>query len=252
MAGNVIETTFEETKVSAIESKLYKYLAMTASYKEKLQEDKNRIDELISDLSHQTKTPLANIMLYSELLSECALDENSKEYNKLLKQQVEKLNFLIQSLLKTSRLENGIICPIPKLQNISLLLDNIKSSFQNVNVVNSDILVCYDLKWTSEALINLVDNAIKYGGSKIDIEVTSYNLFCKIDVKDNGIGMKESDIPRIFTRFYRSEEVADIEGVGIGLYLAREIISKQYGYIKVKSVIGKGSVFSVFLPLQYK
>jgi len=108
---------------------------------------------------------------------------------------------------------------------------------------------CYDLKWTKEALENLLDNAVKYSpvGSAITISVTAYELYTAICVKDQGIGISEEDIPKIFGRFYRSEQVQQEEGVGIGLYLAREIVSKQDGYLKVKSKPGEGSEFQMFL-----
>ncbi|MEG1062068.1 MAG: HAMP domain-containing sensor histidine kinase, partial [Oscillospiraceae bacterium] len=109
---------------------------------------------------------------------------------------------------------------------------------------------CFDAKWTGEALQNIVDNAIKYtpSGGEISMSVTAYSLFCRIDVADTGIGISEDETAKIFTRFYRSPTVQCEEGVGIGLYLAREIISGEGGYIKVASKRGSGSVFSVFLP----
>ncbi len=248
ISGESIESNFDESKASQIESKLHQYLMQNGTHKKKLAEQKTRIDGLISDISHQTKTPLANIMLYADLLAECENGEERLKYNKLLQSQTEKLNFLISSLVKTSRLENGIISVQPKEQSLSSLLIHIKNAHPSVITCDSDICAKYDLKWTSEAMINLVDNAIKYGSSDIKISVTAYEMFIRIDISDNGIGIAEEEIPKIFTRFYRSQAVLDKEGVGIGLYLAREIITHQGGYIKVKSELDKGAVFSVFLP----
>ncbi len=248
ISGEDIESNFDESKASQIESKLHKYLMQTGSHKAKITEQKLKIDELISDISHQTKTPLASISLYSELLLECINEEEYAKYNALLKSQTEKLTFLITSLVKTSRLENGIISVQPKVQSASLLYIAIKEAFPSVHVIESEISLCYDLKWTSEAVFNIIDNAIKYESTDTKISMSAYEMFVRIDISDNGIGISEDEIPKIFARFYRSESSYEKDGVGIGLYLAREIISKQNGYIKVKSKLGEGSVFSVFLP----
>ncbi|MDD4849249.1 MAG: sensor histidine kinase [Gemmiger sp.] len=114
-----------------------------------------------------------------------------------------------------------------------------------------DIRAVFDAKWTAEALFNLVDNAIKYtpAGGSVRLTATTYPLFCRVDVADTGIGMAEGETAKIFARFYRAPQVADTEGVGLGLYLAREIVAAEDGYIKVRSTPQKGSVFSVFLPM---
>ncbi|MGL4790465.1 MAG: sensor histidine kinase, partial [Phocaeicola sp.] len=106
--------------------------------------------------------------------------------------------------------------------------------------------------WTAEALYNIIDNAIKYtpSGGSVRISVTAYQLFCRIDVTDTGIGISEDETAKIFSRFYRSQQVTDKDGVGLGLYLAREIMAAQGGYIKVASKSDCGSVFSVFLPMK--
>ncbi len=248
--GKDIEKSFDETKVSAIENKLHKYLVLNRSHKEKINEEKKRVNELLSDISHQTKTPITNLLLYSELLEECNSSVDKVKYIELIKQQTKKLDFLVSTLIKTSRIENGIIAPLPKLQKIAPLLNSILSEYPLVNITPSKTSCIYDLKWTFEAVSNIVDNAIKYGGSDIRIEVIPYQLFCRINISDNGYGISEEDIPKIFLRFYRSPNVCNSEGVGIGLFIAREIISCQGGYIKVKSIPGVGSTFSVFLPLE--
>ena len=114
---------------------------------------------------------------------------------------------------------------------------------------DTDISGTFDPKWTAEALANIVDNAVKYTEQgSITISALSYEMFVRIDVSDSGIGISESEQAQIFSRFYRSKNVQEQEGVGIGLYLARQIISSEGGYIKVASVLGKGSTFFVFLP----
>lgn len=256
--GRAIENGFDETKMSALETKLAHYLMATCSTKSQLLQEKERIHQLISDISHQTKTPITNILLYTQLLEESHLSEKESECVKLLTQQAEKLNFLIVSLVKTSRLETGIIAVHPKKERIQSLFEHIKAqTMQNAKAKNikleieeTHIYANFDLKWTAEAIYNIVDNAIKYTpiSGTVTIKAISYEIFTRVDIVDTGIGISEDETAKIFARFYRSPQVSDIEGVGIGLYLAREIISNQGGYIKVSSKEGSGSTFSVFLP----
>lgn len=258
MNGEPIEAGFDETKMSAIETKLARYLADNQTGREKLREEKGRIHELISDISHQTKTPVANIRLYTELLKELAEDEESQKLIDTLYEQTEKLNMLIADLVKVSRLESGIISTSPHLQAVSTLLIRVmaeadaKAEAKNIELSceESQEQAVFDLKWTIEAVFNIVDNAIKYTptGGQVHISVTGYQMFTRIDIKDSGIGIREEEIPKIFGRFYRSADVSKEEGVGLGLYLAREIIASQNGYIKAASRVGEGSTFSVFLP----
>lgn len=256
--GRPIENGFDETKMSALETKLAHYLAMNSATEVQLAEEKERINQLISDISHQTKTPIANILLYSQLLEESNLDKQNKEYVSSLIEQAEKLNFLMASLIKTSRLEAGIISVVPTREKVQTILDHLYKQVslnaieKNIvlNFENTEIRAMFDLKWTTEAIYNLVDNAIKYTPShgSVSIKVAEYEMFIRIDISDTGIGIREEEAAKIFTRFYRSYSVSHMEGVGIGLYLAREIISSQGGYIKLSSTIGEGSTFSVFLP----
>lgn len=113
-----------------------------------------------------------------------------------------------------------------------------------------DLHLSHDSKWTTEALFNLLDNAVKYttAGGRISVSVEQWEMYVKLDIADTGKGIPESNQASIFRRFYREEAVHDEPGVGIGLYLAREIITRQGGYMKVTSEVGKGSIFSVFLP----
>lgn len=260
IAGNPIESQFDETKMSALETKLQKYLEMNGRSSRQLFEEKVRINELISDISHQTKTPIANILLYTQLLQESNLSEQDRKCLLALAEQTEKLNFLISSLVKASRLETGIIALSPRKQLIQPLIDEVveqlklKAERKHIlfNICRTKVVAIFDRKWTVEALYNIVDNAVKYTNENgiISISVIPYQMFCRIDISDNGIGIIKEEITKIFSRFYRSEDVSEYEGVGIGLYLAREILSEEKGYIKVSSVYGSGSTFSVFLPME--
>lgn len=259
MEGNLQETTYDESMLSALEAKLYRYLNGERLSTQNLSQEKEKIKSLISDISHQTKTPIANILLYTQLLLE--QEDLSPEHRMLAKEignQSEKLNFLVHALIKTSRLETGIITVTPKESKIVEMIDHVirqastQAHANDITVITEldEGMACFDPKWTTEALFNIVDNAIKYTprGGKISIVTKPYEMFYRVDISDTGIGIEESDQSKIFSRFYRARNTREIEGVGIGLFLAREIISAQKGYIKVTSEIGRGSTFSVFLP----
>ncbi|WP_442436534.1 sensor histidine kinase [Paenibacillus peoriae] len=257
--GNFSEHVFDESVLSAVETKLARFLSICTVSSKNLLAEKNKINELISDISHQTKTPVANILLYSQLLSEYELSQDAFTCVKALSAQAEKLNFLIHALVKTSRLETGIITVSPRRESVQKLLDAAleqmipKAEAKGISVVMEDTVIhaYFDLKWTSEAIYNIMDNAIKYTetGGNMNIKVMAYDLFCRIDIIDNGIGIAEEEQGKIFTRFYRSPTVNSQEGVGIGLFLAREIIAAEGGYIKVRSCYGSGSTFSIFLSM---
>lgn len=263
MLNNAISNTFSEndfseSKLSRLEAKMYRYLSAGKTARNQIISERNTIKELVSDISHQTKTPIANIFIYTQLLNESAnLDNNSKQLLSHIENQTEKLNFLIQALVKTSRLENGIVSVTPKENSILRIFENMDyaAAAENKEITLifdhvPDLKAEFDLKWTAEAVSNIIDNALKYTprGGSVTVSAKNYEMFVRIDIADTGIGISESEMPKIFTRFYRSSEVSDEKGVGIGLYLAREILSKEGGYIKVSSQQGKGSVFSVFLP----
>ena len=186
-------------------------------------------------------------------------EEKQREFLQASSGQLEKLDFLMQAMIKTSRLETGVISLDRKIQPLydtlaaalGGILLNAERKHIHVSVdCPEDIILPHDRKWTSEALFNILDNAVKYtpAGGSIRVSVQSWEFYVKIDITDSGKGIAENRQGMIFKRFYREEEVHDVEGIGIGLYLAREIISMQGGYIRVTSALGSGSTFSVFLP----
>lgn len=257
MDGSFCEQTFDESMMSALESKLARYLASSEISARTVQSEKDKIKTLVSDLSHQTKTPIANILLYGQLLQEQDLPEESRRCVEALQGQAEKLNFLIASLVKLSRLETGILTLHPTAQPVEPMLQEIVQQYApkaEARQIRLAVESCaeqavFDAKWTAEALGNLVDNAIKYTapGGSVQVTVRAYELFCRIDVTDDGMGIAEEEQAKIFARFYRSPAANNVEGVGIGLYLARQILAGQGGYLKVASTPGQGSVFSMFL-----
>ena len=259
-SGKFQEKIYDESLMSALSVKMHAFLTQTLTSSGNLQKEKENINTLISDISHQTKTPISNILLYSQLLQELQLTLDAREYSGQITEQVEKLRFLIDALIRTSRLENGIITVTPAMNQIHpLFTQTLRFADQSLSAKNLQLLIhlenetdtaFFDMKWTLEALHNLVDNAIKYTkeGDTILLSGMLYELFYRIDVTDHGIGIREEERNKIFTRFYRSPFVSDQEGVGLGLYLSREIITAQGGYIKVKSQPDSGTVFSIFLP----
>nr|APO32591.1 TMAO_torS: TMAO reductase sytem sensor [uncultured bacterium] len=162
--------------------------------------------------------------------------------------------------------EAGAVDYITKPFSISALQRKIKAMFAMSSIVYAaekkeiavsvdcpeNLIISHDSKWTSEALFNLLDNAVKYtpSGGKISVSVVQWEMYVEVKVTDTGKGISESNQAAIFRRFYREEEVHDQQGVGIGLYLAREIVTRQGGYIKVVSELRQGSEFSIMLPVR--
>lgn len=222
-------------------------------------EEKKQMKELVSDISHQTRTPIANMKIYLEILEDEEDSEKWGEFLLKMRGQTEKLEFLIQSMVKMSRLETGTIeirqqrgriydtlghavaavVPMAEKKEISLYVD-----------CEEELFVKHDKKWTEEAVFNILDNAVKYTGrgGSIRITVSVQEFFTKISIRDNGKGIAKERQAEIFGRFYREPEVHEENGIGVGLYLARKIITMQNGYIEVCSEVGEGSDFRIYLP----
>ena len=212
--GEFRESLYDESRLSALETRMAHYLSASAVSAKNLAEEKDAIKTLIGDISHQTKTPIANLLLYAQLLEEQDLPPESREYASALEHQAEKLRFLIDALVKTSRLESGVLAMTPKRHGIQQLLDaasaqaapGAEAKAITLTVEPTDLTARFDPKWTAEALYNLVDNAVKYtpAGGAVTLRAVGYELFCRVDVTDTGPGIPESEQARIFQRFYRS------------------------------------------------
>lgn len=256
--GEFTEDSFDESLLSALESKLAHYLAASTVSARNVQAEKDKLKTLIGDISHQTKTPIANIALYTQLLSEQALPEESRPCVDALEGQTRKLQSLIDALVKTSRLESGVIALhpapgklLPTLESaVSQLAPRAAAKSIRITLEPTDASAVFDPKWTEEAVYNLLDNAVKYtpAGGAVRVTATAYPMFSAVHVRDTGSGIPEEEQPRVFQRFYRSPEHAEEEGVGIGLYLVRQIAEGQGGYVKISSQPGAGSTFSLYLP----
>jgi signal transduction histidine kinase len=260
--GNVGTLPYDESVVSALGEKIIRYISANKEHFAEIQNERSKIKTLISDISHQTRTPVANILLYSGLLLESGgLDENAAQTASNIGAQAEKLKFLLDALVKMSRLETGILAVETKPQSVKPLISAAVSEAYpaitengiNLSVsIDEALMADFDMKWTKEAVYNILDNAIKYTGANgsISISTAAYEMFVKIDIADSGTGISPDEYTEIFKRFYRSPRTREQDGIGVGLYLAREIITLQGGSIKVASELDKGSVFSLFLPKQ--
>ena len=258
ISSGFTEEHFDETELSALETKFARFLRGSAHTQKTMKTEQEAVKTLISDISHQTRTPIANLLVYASLLTESDLSPRQREQVQALLTQGEKLSFLIQTLVKASRLETGIVVPTPTLGPVAPLLEATveqerpaaekkKITLQNLPFVGD---ASFDPRWTSEALGNVVNNAVKYtpAGGRVTVSAQMLETFCRVDVTDTGPGIPEEEQGGIFNRFYRGTLTHSAEGLGLGLYLAREILSLQGGYIKVSSKPGNGSTFSLYLP----
>lgn len=267
LSGKFKESDYDETELSKLEVKWKRFISASKLSSDRIEKERANIKELVTDISHQTKTPLSNIMLYSQMLGEQELSEEGKRMAEEIILQSEKLEFLIQSFIKTSRLETGTFQFIMKKNDLGYFVNDTvnrirkKASEKNIEIhISDDDTVIesserkpgavFDLKWTGEAVFNIIDNAVKYSpeNSTIEIRIKGTEMFGCIEIQDEGAGIPEEEIPLIFGRFYRGSNVLHEDGIGIGLYLSRQIIEEQGGYIKVESVYGKGSIFKIYLP----
>ena len=249
-----------ETIFARISYRLSRLYGILQENQRKVDEERRELQTLVSDISHQVKTPVANLKMVTDtLLAKPVTEQERRDFLQGIRSQTDKLEFLVQSMGKASRLETGAITlekkDGPLLDTLAQAMSGIVYSAEQKGIsvevqCPDDLRVSHDSKWTAEALFNLLDNAVKYtpAGGKISVSVEQWEMYVKLDVADTGKGIPESRQAAIFRRFYREEEVHDQPGVGIGLYLAREIITRQGGYIKVASEVGRGSAFSVFLP----
>lgn len=261
LSGNIepLQMAEEESLFYKINYRLGRLYEVMNENRRNVARERADLQELISDISHQVKTPIANIkMINSTLMNQEVPLHKQKELLSASASQLDKLDFLMQAMIKTSRLETGVISLEKKIQPIydtlasalgGILLNAEKKQIDVSVDCPEHLSVPHDRKWTSEALFNILDNAVKYTpqNGKITVTVECWELYLKISISDSGKGIPEKHQGVIFKRFYREDDVHDIEGIGIGLYLAREIITMQGGYIKVTSTPGIGSCFMIFL-----
>lgn len=256
------EVTYSDTKdtrLSKISHQVKKVKDMIEIEVEQSKSEKEAIKSLISNMSHQLKTPLSNITIYCELLENMNISTSQKkEFLQKMKNETFKIDWLLQSLFKMTKLEDGVInFEVDELLIKDTILQSISTVFNKAEAKNirinlepfSDVKLVHNKKWTIEAIVNVLENAIKYSPSNsvITVSIIKMELYTKITIKDEGIGIDSKELNDIFKRFYRSKNVENQNGTGIGLYLARLILEKENGNIIVESKLGNGSCFSIFL-----
>ena len=252
--GNLEITEFDEKELSKIKSKLIKFLYASQVKEAKINSEKSKTKDLIADISHQTKTPITNLSLYISLLE----DDPKDEYLEIIKYELNKLEFLIQNLVKSSRLESDIIGLQKHQANLKDLVEDVLREFKVIldekciiiDLKAEDLFFALDERWLKEAIHNLVDNAIKYStnGSTINISVYKSYLNYNLDIENECKDLSEETLPKIFERFYRGKNSVSKDGLGLGLFIAREIIEKHGGNIRA-SLDENRIKFSVDFPL---
>ena len=255
----VSQSDIREGEISALAAKAKRIQEKVDSGIIRAEEEKEQVKSLISNMSHQLKTPLAGLMMYREMLEDEGLDvETRRRFLEKMKGQSEKIDWILQSLFKMVNLEQGaVVFEAEALPVRDTILDAVTASLDKADRREIEILtepfedriLWHNRKWTAEVLVNLLENAVKYTepGGRITISVRPMEMYTEIAVSDTGRGIRQEELTEIFKRFYRSRDVENIEGSGIGLYLSRLILEHEKGYITAASVPGEGSTFSVFL-----
>ncbi len=254
LSGKRINIVYDESLNSAIFERLNRIVEISSMQKEVAEQERDIIKSLLSNISHQIRTPLANITLYAGLLKD---ESSSFRLADKIEKNAEKLEFFMKELLKSSYAEQEIISVNPKIIELD---KTIKKCCQSVELdaMKKNIRICpesnnykvfADPKWTEEVFANIIENAIKYSSNNTEVTIKPilYESFVCVQIIDNGIGIPEQEQGKIFQRFYRGTNVTDKQGFGIGLYLAREVLRKQQGYMKIKSKLNKGTIVEVFL-----
>ena len=249
----------EEGEFSALVSKIRQIQEVLGSHVQNAEAEKEQVKSLVSNMSHQLKTPLANLALYGEILGKEELSpERRAEFADKMQRQIDKLNWIVESLSKMVKLEQNMESfEANDIEIRQTILDSVDAVYGKMEKKDLRLVVepftdrrlFHNRKWTVEVFVNLLENAIKYTekGGLISISVHPYELYTEIRISDNGRGIRQEELTDIFKRFYRSPEVENMEGSGIGLYLSNLILEKEKGYITAASEYGKGSSFSVFL-----
>lgn len=246
----------DEGELSILKSEIYKVTVTLSEQTENLKRDKTFLANSISDISHQLKTPLTSVSLMTELISDGNLtDEKQKEFLKNIRSGIDRIEWLVASLLKLAKLDSGTVVFKKEPINIGSLIKKSIEPFlilmevkeQSFSMVGDDnISFTGDMDWTVEAVSNIIKNSVEHTdiGGAISINYEDNALYTIITISDNGAGIEKTDIPHLFERFYKGKNAAK-ESVGIGLALSKSIIEKQCGRIDVESEEGKGIKFII-------
>ncbi|MEC6748099.1 HAMP domain-containing sensor histidine kinase [Marinilactibacillus sp. XAAS-LB27] len=246
----------QEGELSILKNEIYKVTLMLSKQSDYLNQDKKRLADALSDISHQLKTPLTSMLVMIDLLSQQNLTEEKRiEFTGNIEKQLERMDWLLSSLLKLSKIDAGIA--IFKKETIvveDLVLQSLEPLRIPIELKNQDLLITGensvtfigDQAWTSEALINILKNCVEHtpAEGRISIHYKENPLYTEILIEDTGKGISREDLPNIFKRFYRGKN-ASKNSIGIGLAMAHTVIESQQGSLDVKSELGKGTQFSI-------
>lgn len=251
-------SAMQEGKIGILQSEIYKLVAILKEQYSGEHKRKKYLVDLLSDISHQIKTPMTAMTLMSDLMKTPDLSEEKRlDYISKIDSQIDRINWLIRNLLTLSQFEADML-PLKSEQiNAEQLVKNATVSLEALADVRgvelnteakSEMLLACDKQWTTEALSNIIKNCIEHTpeGGNVDVEVTQNNLYTQIIIKDNGAGISKEHLPYIFKRFYKVD-CASNSSVGIGLSMSKQIIMRQGGMIDVKSELGKGTEFTIKL-----
>lgn len=244
-----------EGELNSLKNELYKITVMLKETAEIAVASKEALSKSVSDISHQLKTPLTSILILLDNLNESENMDNDtrKDFLREISKQIKDMNFLVIALLQLSRLDAGVVEFLNEEINLSIMINEIKNNLEIMSEVKNveldikgkkDVYINGDYNWNKEAIQNIVKNAIEHASSKVTIDITENDVYCKVEITDDGGGINEDDIKHIFERFYKASNSSE-NSIGIGLSLAKEIIEKQNGYITVESKIGIGSKFII-------
>ncbi len=264
LQGSTLENVYDESMDAAVAARLNRLVHITRTHRQSAEQERDTIKALISDISHQIRTPLTNLMLYTGLLKEQPLCDSALHLVEKLEKQSGKLDFFMKELVKSSYAEQEMIAIHPQRTDAAELIRTAcqeaeLAAMKKQIVIDTDlraaegIFCCADKKWTVEAAANVLENAVKYSPEQSVIKVSAilYESFLCIQVKDEGIGIREEEQGLVFGRFYRSEDVKETQGFGIGLYLVREVLRRQGGFARIRSDYGKGTAVQLFLSRVY-
>lgn len=244
-----------EGELNSLKNELYKITVMLKETAENSVASKEALSKSVSDISHQLKTPLTSILILLDNLNESENMDNDtrKDFLREISKQIKDMNFLVIALLQLSRLDAGVVEFLEENINLSNMLYEIKNNLEIMAEVKNvelniegkkDVYINGDYNWNKEAIQNIIKNAIEHANSKVTVDISENDIYCKIEITDDGDGINENDIKHIFERFYKASNSSQ-NSIGIGLSLAKDIIEKQNGYITVESKLGVGTKFII-------
>ncbi len=243
-----------EGELSILKNNLYKVVVRLQTSNEALQNDKIYLADSLADISHQLKTPLTSMMMMADLMKDENDEKKRREFISIIENQLDKMKWLITTLLKISKLDAGTAEFAENDVEISDLIDETVSQFsiildiKNITVSRESESFRFrgDRSWSAEAIGNIVKNCIEHAhdGGMLTFETNQTSIYNELIIKDNGCGITNEDLPHIFERFYHGKNSSS-ESVGIGLALAKEILQKQRAKIEAESEVGKGTIFRI-------